>query len=172
MEILVRRATPEDAAALAAVEVTSWRAAYHGLIPDALFDNLSVEEKTERGRRNLFKHGACGRKRVVVALRDAKVIGFVRVGPVLDASEVGLVYLLYVLPAYWGCGVGSTLMNAAMGELQALGMQEALLWVLRDNRRARRFYEGLGWRQDGRTSSEDYGGVALEALCYRRAVED
>jgi len=53
--------------------------------------------------------------------------------------------------------------SAAMDELCDLGMREASLWVLRDNQRARRFYERLGWQPDGRTSSESYGGVELEA---------
>jgi RimJ/RimL family protein N-acetyltransferase len=63
-------------------------------------------------------------------------------------------------------------MSAAMDELRDLGMREASLWVLRDNQRARRFYERLGWQPDGRTSSESYGGVELEALCYRRLLEN
>jgi hypothetical protein len=60
-------------------------------------------------------------------------------------------------------------MQAGMQELRALGMRGATLWVLRDNLRARRFYEHLGWAPDGRTASEDYGGRRLEALCYRRS---
>ncbi len=170
MEILVRRATPDDAASLAAVEVTSWRAAYRGLMPDAFLDRLSAEEKTASWRRNLLKHGPSGRKRLRVAIGDDGVIGFVRVGSMWDAGEVGLVYLLYVLPDYWGHGVGTALMSAALDDLRDLGMREAVLWVLRDNQRARRFYEGLGWRPDGRTTTEDYGGVAVEAWCYRREL--
>jgi GNAT superfamily N-acetyltransferase len=108
---------------------------------------------------------------VCVAVNDAGVIGFVRVGPLVDEDEVGLVYLLYVLPEHWGCHVGTALMRAGMNELRDLGMSEAFLWVLRDNLRARRFYERLGWTPDGRTSSEDYGGCRLEALCYRRSVD-
>ena len=46
MKIPVRRATPEDGAALAAVEVRSWRAAYRGLMPDAFLDGISEAEKT------------------------------------------------------------------------------------------------------------------------------
>ncbi len=61
-------------------------------------------------------------------------------------------------------------MNTAIDELRALGVREAVLWVLRDNRRARRLYENLGWRDDGRTRTDDYGGVELEAVCYRRTV--
>ena len=98
MEIVVRPATPEDAGSLALVEVTSWRPAYRGLMPDALLDALSEVEKTAGWRQNLLKHGAAGRKRVRVAVADVEVMGFVRVGLVAEASQVGLVYLLYVLP--------------------------------------------------------------------------
>ena len=108
-----------------------------------------------------------------VALGNAGITGFVRVGPVLDegADEVGLIYLLYVLPEQWGRGVGTALMQAGMQELRKLGMREAILWVLRDNLRARRFYEQLGWTPNRRTVSEDYGDCRLEALCCRRAVD-
>jgi GNAT superfamily N-acetyltransferase len=170
MEILVRRATPADAQSVAAVEVASWQAAYRGLMPDAFLDGLSEAEKAASWRGNLLKHGASGRKRLLVAIGDAGVVGLVRVGPDGDAGEVGLVYLLYVLPAYWGHGVGKALMSAAMDELRDLGMSEAVLWVLRDNQRAHRFYERLGWCRNGRTSREDYGGIELEAWCYERAV--
>ncbi len=162
---------PADAELVAAVEVASWRAAYRDLMPGAFLDGLSEAEKAASWRHNLLKHGASGRKRLLVAIGADGIIGLVRVGAVWDAGEVGLVYLLYVLPAYWGCGVGKALMRAAMDELRDLGMSEAVLWVLRDNQRARRFYEHLGWRRDGRTSREDYGGVELEAWCYRRAVK-
>jgi RimJ/RimL family protein N-acetyltransferase len=168
--IKLRRAAPEDAAALAAVEIRSWRAAYRGLMPDAYLDELSEAQKTAAWRQNLLKHGPSGRKRVCVALSDAGICGFVRVGPLVEEGEIGLIYLLYVLPEQWSRGIGTVLMQAGMQELRDLGMCEVILWVLRDNLHARRFYEQLGWTPDGRIVSEDYGGCRLEALCYRRAV--
>jgi ribosomal protein S18 acetylase RimI-like enzyme len=171
VEIQLRRATPEDAGALAAVEIRSWRAAYRGLMPDAYLDGLSEVEKAESWHQNFLKHGPSGRKRVWVALSDGGISGFVRVGPVMDEGEVGLIYLLYVLPEQWGHGMGAALIQAGMQELRDLGMREAVLWVLRDNLRARRFYEQLGWTPDGRTVSEEYGGTLLEALCYRCSAD-
>jgi GNAT superfamily N-acetyltransferase len=171
MKILVRQATPDDAALLAVVEVTSWQAAYRELMPPAFLEGLSREQKTADWRANLLKHGPLGRKRVLVAVADAEVTGFVRVGAEREEREIGLIYLLYVLPTYWGRGVGTVLMHAALEELRDLGLRESILWVLRDNLRARGFYERLGWCQDGRTTTEEYGGIELEALCYRRAVE-
>jgi GNAT superfamily N-acetyltransferase len=170
MDLLIRPATPEDAPALAAVEVATWQAAYRGLMPDAYLDRLSREVKAEIWGLNLLKHQHTRRKRVLVAVQDDEIIGFTRLGPAEDTGTVGLVSLLYVLPEHWGCGVGKALMEAAMQQLRELGMDQAVLWVLRDNLRARRFYESLGWRPDGRTSAENYGGVELEALCYRRTV--
>ena len=171
MEIQLRRATPEDAAALAAVEVRCWRAAYRGLMPDAYLDGLSQVEKAETWHQNLLKHGQSGRKRVWVAGGDASICGFVRVGSVIDEGEVGLIYLLYVLPEQQHRGVGTALMQAGMQDLRDFGMREATLWVLRDNLRARRFYEQLGWTPDGQAASEEYGGCRLEALCYRQSVD-
>jgi ribosomal protein S18 acetylase RimI-like enzyme len=171
MQIHIRRATPHDAASLAAVEVMSWRAAYRGLMPDAFLDGLSEAENTEGWHQSLLKHGVSGRKRVLIAVSDARVLGFVRIGAVEEAHQIGLVYLLYVRPEAWGSGVGTALMHAAMDSLHDLGMCEAVLWVLRDNQRARAFYEGFGWKPDGQTTTADYGGIELEALCYRRAVE-
>jgi ribosomal protein S18 acetylase RimI-like enzyme len=170
MSIIVRRASPDDAAAIAAVEVRSWRAAYRDLMPEAYLSALSEADKTNNWRDNLAKHGAAGRKRVCVAVRDGDVCGFVRVGPDPDPGDVGHLYLMYVLPEYWSRGVGLMLMGAGMSELRDLGMREAFLWVLRGNVRARRFYERQGWTQDGRVARDDYGGVSLQAVCYRRAV--
>ncbi len=173
MKLQIRRAAPDDAPSLAAVEVAAWRAAYRGLMPDAYLDGLSEAEKAAAWRQNLLKHGPTGRKRVLLAETDAGVIGFVRVGAALEeADEVGLVYLLYVLRMYWSQGVGKALMGAAMAELRDLGVREAVLWVLAENRRARGFYEGLGWRPDGRTDTHDYGGASLEAWRYRVTVEE
>jgi len=102
MKILVRQATPDDAALLAAVEVTSWQAAYRELMPPAFLEGLSREQKTADWRANLLKHGPLGRKRVLVAVGDAEVIGFVRVGAERDEREIGLIYLLICAPNVLG----------------------------------------------------------------------
>ena len=101
MQIHIRRATPEDAASLAAVEVTSWRTAYRGLMPDAFLNRLSEAEYTEDWYQNLLKHGISGRKRVLLAVSDTQILGFVRIGAEQEAHQNGLVYLLYVRPEVW-----------------------------------------------------------------------
>ena len=96
--------------------------------------------------------------------------GFVRVGPPVDGAPVGLIYLLYVRPEHWGKGCGKALMDWGLGQLSAMGMSEAILWVLEDNVRARTFYEASGWRAEGETSVETFGAARLASLRYRRAA--
>jgi GNAT superfamily N-acetyltransferase len=70
--------------------------------------------------------------------------GFVAVAPPwLDA--------LYVRPAAWGSGLADRLHEQAIEALRAAGVETARLWVLEENRRARRFYERHGWYADGST---------------------
>jgi putative acetyltransferase len=55
---------------------------------------------------------------------------------------------LYVVPEEWGSGVAGALHDAAVAEIAATH-DEAKLWCLEENHRARRFYEKRGWRPNG-----------------------
>ena len=50
------------------------------------------------------------------------------------------------------------------------GFTEALLWVLEDNARARRFYEATGWEVDGRVKTVEIGGRELVEVRYRKTL--
>ncbi len=60
-----------------------------------------------------------------------------------------------------------------LATLTTLGQAEythATLWVLEDNRRARRFYEAAGWHADGAAVEDTTGGASLNKLRYRRSL--
>jgi hypothetical protein len=50
---LVRPAVLQDAPAIAAVHVATWRDAYAGLLPDDFLDGLDVDQRAERWRGRL-----------------------------------------------------------------------------------------------------------------------
>jgi CheY-like chemotaxis protein len=76
----VRDATSADARAIATVHVTSWRAAYRGLLPDRFLDRLSVDERAPTWRRRIDgRHDA---EAVLVAERDGAVVGFLAAIPI------------------------------------------------------------------------------------------
>ena len=44
MNITIRNATPEDAPAIAKVNIESWRSTYRGLIADSMLDEMKPEQ--------------------------------------------------------------------------------------------------------------------------------
>jgi ribosomal protein S18 acetylase RimI-like enzyme len=68
-------------------------------------------------------------------------------------------YTLYVTPDHWSTGAGRALMDRVLTEVRAEGYPRVILWVLRDNRRARRFYERAGFRRKGTEHPSYFAGV-------------
>ena len=66
-----------------------------------------------------------------------------------DLSHWGELVSLYVHPDYWGQGYGSALMEEVLNRMKTAGYPGCCLYVLRENNRARRFYEKHGFAWDG-----------------------
>ncbi|MEU3649272.1 GNAT family N-acetyltransferase [Lentzea sp. NPDC034063] len=155
-DMTVRPAVVADAPAVAAVHVQTWQAAYRGLVPDSVLDELSVEARTSMWERGIPRGG------VWVGLVDSAVAGFVAVGPSREPDAAFELYAIYVLPSAWDTGLGHELARAALE-----GQQDVVLWVFDENPRARRFYERLGFRADGTVKTETIGGAELKEIRYR-----
>lgn len=164
----LRRANVGDAVGIAEVHVASWRGAYTGLLPAALLDAHTVERRTARWRDEL----SAGSQTTWVALEAGVVVGFASIGGSRDADtgpRVGELYAIYVAPAAWDKAVGHALHEAAVASLES-AYDEAILWVLDGNVRARRFYERHGWRLDGAAKQETHGDAVLDEVRYRRPL--
>ncbi|MBV9093965.1 MAG: hypothetical protein JO132_08830 [Streptosporangiaceae bacterium] len=61
-------------------------------------------------------------------------------------------------------------MAAALERLAAAGFEQAILWVLDSNVRARRFYEAGGWSTDGAVKDDDSRGFRMTEVRYRRPL--
>lgn len=162
----VRPATVDDAAAIAAVNVTSWRAAYAGIVRDAELAALSGGERRDRWERLLAGGG-----QVCVAERDGEICGYVAFGSDHGRDPTaGEVYALYVDPASWNVGLGRQLLATALAELAATGRTRTVLWTLASNARARRFFESAGFAADGAERPWQAGVITLTELRYTRTL--
>jgi GNAT superfamily N-acetyltransferase len=112
------------------------------------------------------------------------IVGYASFGPETDVlsapwphplttdgedGSVAELYALYVRPAWWSTGTGRALMERVLARTSAAGFLSISLWVLQDNRRARRFYERAGFAPDGATNVLDRLGCVTE-LRYRRTL--
>lgn len=168
--VTVREVTPDDARAIAEVHVRSRQTAYRGELPDDYLDGLSVDERHAQWTERLAapQPGV----RTLVAEEDGRVIGFASLGPTRDEDApegTGEVYAIYLLPEWFGRGVGRELFAHANDRLRELGHTRATLWVLATNARSRRFYEAAGWAFDGTESTHQ--DQCLNMPIVRYAVE-
>ena len=169
--ISIREAVLDDAAELAAAHVASWQAAYRGLLPQALLDGLSAERRTASWVRALEEAGCVTH---IAVEPNARVAGFIHVGASRDAdagAKVGELISIYLRPELWNRGVGHQLHAAGMASLAAR-FEQATLWVLEGNARARAFYERQGWQPDGAVKRDTLADAEVTEVRYRRSLID
>ena len=163
--IEVRRPNINDASNISRVRAESWRAAYRGIVPDDYLDGMDVEGWAEGFRR--FLENPPDKLVSFVAEADAEIVGMAVAGRNRDndtpyAAEL---FMIYLSPQYWRRGIGLTLMDATAQSLIDLGLSSMIVWVLAENRSARRFYEVLGG-QYFRERPTDIAGSPLQEVSY------
>jgi GNAT superfamily N-acetyltransferase len=159
--MLIRFAAPGDEHGIAVVHVASWQAAYRGLMPQHVLDDLSVPQR-EVGWRE-YVNDPKRVSRTLVAERDGEIVGWAGFGDARenDGPGSGELWGIYVHPSAWSSGVGHALLEAVERELVDAGHATAYLWVLDGNERAATFYARHGWLDDGGTKIEERPGLTL-----------
>ncbi len=141
----LREATRMDAAAIARLHLANWRAAYRGIVPNDLLDAITVESRQQHWESVLAEPN--GTEFVYVAEdADGQLLGIASGGPEVhgDPQYHGELYVLHVRSEAQGRGVGRALMRAVTERLAEDGITTLLVWMLRENHAARRFYEVMG----------------------------
>ena len=112
------------------------------MLPDDFLGSLDDAGYEERWRRII----ASGSDRVFIAADGHDVVGFASAGKERAGEDgfEGELYAIYVLEEAQRHGHGRRLVQAVVGGLHELGLRDMIVWVLRDNVRARAFYERLG----------------------------
>lgn len=168
--VTVRTMTADDVPAVSAIRVSGWQTAYAGIVPRSYLDAMTVEADVRR-RRRYFDEAMGDRADLVAVDTDGRVVGWACLGRSRDAGtgpDTGELHALYVQPSLTGTGIGRTLLEAAHARADAVGLTPVVLWVLADNTGARRFYERAGYAVDGAVQSDDYDGVSVPEVRYRR----
>lgn len=137
----------------------SWQVAYRAVVPDAILEGLSVEQRQRTWRQLLGdRHGTF----TLVAERGAELVGFCSMaipGRDDDAGEATCeVAAIYVEPTVWRAGIGNALLDRALRTAQDAGWCEVTLWVFAANTIARAFYEGFGFAPDGAEMNHQQSG--------------
>jgi GNAT superfamily N-acetyltransferase len=167
--VSLREARPEDAEAMADLNVRAWQAAFAGLVPQALLDGQRTEPRVRYWQEHLPSQPP---ERTWVVERGGRVVGLAHLGPSRDpnAPEAAELYGMYVEPEAVGTGAGKVLMAAAMEWFRSGPWAEAILWTLPGDHRAARFYRSWGWAPDGAAKTGHTPLGDLDEVRYRSAL--
>ncbi|WP_406442632.1 GNAT family N-acetyltransferase [Streptomyces sp. NBC_00631] len=161
----VRPMTLDDCCRVSEIRVRGWQYAYRGLMPQPFLDGLSAERDAER-RRARFRDGRDGVTELV-AVRDGTIVGWAAHGPYREGeTRTGdaELYAIYLDEAHLGTGAGRALLATVLE--QCAGYARVYLWVLKENARARRFYEIAGFVADGAEEPYEVDGVPVPEVRY------
>jgi len=147
----VRRAGPNDAAAVGLVQEAVWRDTYGSRLPEQVTDQFTSAGFANVWRRSLADPPP-GVWTLLVACAGAQVVGYAVLGPSQDLDgepTTGGLLEIGVHPHGRRSGHGSRLLNAAADLLREAGATEFTSWLPADAEETRAFFHQAGLQPDG-----------------------
>ncbi|EHQ89603.1 GNAT family N-acetyltransferase [Desulfosporosinus youngiae] len=135
----IRKATLHDVKQISRIHALSWKSAYKGIVPQAYLDELKEDFWVPAFEAWLKDNVLTAQ----LIFEKSGAIGCVAYGKSRDKSlpNWGEIVSIYLLPDYFGKGYGNKLLASALSDLKQAGYPDIYLWVLKENQRARHFYE-------------------------------
>jgi GNAT superfamily N-acetyltransferase len=178
-DVSVRPGRPEDADAVARVQVVTWRAAFRSLLPAAVLDGWDDGTAAESWRAAIAAPPTPGHG-VLVAVERAEVVGFAAYGPAeLTSAERPHpsgpsleVATLLVEPRWGRRGHGSRLLAAVVDLARTTGVSRLQSWLAESDRVSAEFLESAGWAPDGWARTLDTGGTPLREVRWHTLLDN
>ncbi len=166
--VFIREAKEEDQPAIVDLSIKVWKQAYQGII-DNDFLNALCFEKRLRGR--VEKATEPGHYSIVACCKQ-KIVGFCDFGvsrhPAYGKGEIRAIYML---PEYQQQGIGEKLIRQAMHRLEQEHLTPVIVLTLAQNFPAHNFYQKLGFRLQGTTTTQVGPSTYLENVyVYRKTI--
>ncbi len=141
-------------------------------MPKEYLESLSIEQKTKLWAKSLSDENLGIN---LVLEKNKKIIGFCVFGPARDKDllndNFGELVALNILPNNWGKGLGSVVIEHIIKESKAKKWSAIYLWVLKQNMRARAFYETHGFvKEDIKKFDKSLTGHELHEIRYVKAL--
>lgn len=161
---MIRLAKNQDVSRIAEIHIFGWRSAYRDLISDEyLFSNLSVSKRInslstvkEQNNEETYVFEDSGIIKAFMILGNSRNV---------DKPNSYELYALYVEPLMKGQGIGTQMISEFESIAHSKGFKETILWVFKNNKSARSFYEKNGYLCDGKEKTiEKFAQIEIRYL--------
>ncbi len=127
----IRKATVDDAVAIATIQFNGWQHTYKGILDDEFLANMNFETGCERWKK-ILAPGGTRAWNYVMENDEGNVVGWTSVAdnPDTEMQCKGEMMSLYLLKEYHGKGLGKQLFFYAIESLRIIGIKSFYLYVL------------------------------------------
>lgn len=159
----IRPVNRQDGATLAAIQTTSWRSAFRGILSDQDLERLTHREKAAQMYDRLL---ADGKGNGYIGELDGKAhcIAWWDGSRDEDMPDHAEIICIHSLPDHWRKGYGTQMMDRLLADISAAGFRKVMLWVFTENHRARAFYEKSGFVSTDKVKPT----LGTTELCYTK----
>ena len=161
--MIIRRAAEDDVWQIADILVEDWKTAYRGIIDSEYLDSMSVKE---RYRRELSRY-----RIYRVAAAEKEILGFTWNEMTDDEDSDCEIIALYVRYGKRKSGIGRALFRDSVEIFRAAGRKNMIIWCLRDNAEARKFYEKMGGTVY-KTGTHPWGSREYDMISYLYQLDE
>ena len=164
-EIVVRKATVEDAERIATIRMATWQFAYQNILPQSVFDNFDYTAELEKWKKLFIDNQSIHVSTVDEVVRAYCSIHAIRPDCVVGNYQVdGEIGAIYAEPCFEGRGLGSAMFDYARKVFREKKYKNFLVWCLKDNKIGKSFYIN---KQKGKIISErtrNIGGADVQEV--------
>ena len=138
-DVVIRKASKDDALAIAEIYAYTWQSAYKDILPSDVIEEKvkGIPAHSERLREKMHLTN------FLVAEVDGRVVGLLsyRKSRHEKFPDSGDIMDIYILPDFQHKGIGKRLFLAGLDKIIELGCDDLILHVLKDNKKALGFYQ-------------------------------
>lgn len=153
-----------DSISASYIYAMSWKKAFKGIFSDELLESIHNDFWVDVFNSNYKTK----RFDTAIISKNGIDIGAGSFGYSRDYSDkkYGEITSIHLLEEYWGKGYAKPLLYFMIDKLKEKGCLKIHLWVVKENTRARKFYEKCGFIQNGKQKILEFKGAGVNELEY------
>ncbi|MFQ9923242.1 MAG: GNAT family N-acetyltransferase [Beduini sp.] len=144
MNCIIRKVKNGDESILAYVQTESWKAGFKGILTDEELVRCTDLTKTTHMYKKILDHHI-GNGYILEVDGIAHCIAYWDKARGVDEPDCAELICIHSLPNNWRKGFGTKMMEQVLEDVKNAGYKKIMLWVFKDNMRARGFYETSGF---------------------------
>lgn len=140
----IRRVQANDANTLAYIQTESWKSAFKNILSKEELDKYTnIDRAIELYNMILSKN--IGNGFILTIDENPHCIAYWDKSRDEEIEEYAEIICIHSLCNNWGKGYGSKMMDYILRDIKNNGFTKVMLWVFKENNRARKFYENHGF---------------------------